>query len=249
MVTAFVAVPSPTAAVALLSRLRSATGDLVSTFELVPRIGLELVVQHIGQTSDPFEQPFEWYVLIEVGAGQHANGLRAAIEEELATAMEQNEVLNAVFAESEAQRDALWRLRETIPEAQRLDGASIKHDVSVTTTEMPRFIIEGSAAILAIAPTGRIVSYGHLGDGNLHFNVSQARDASPDAFLALAPLINRAVHDLIARYDGSFSAEHGIGRLKRDELLQYKSPVAIDVMRSIKRALDPNGIMNPGKVV
>jgi FAD/FMN-containing dehydrogenase len=140
-------------------------------------------------------------------------------------------------------------LRETIPEAQRLDGASIKHDVSVTTTELPQFIIEGSAAILEVAPRGRIVAYGHLGDGNLHFNVNQSHDENAASFLALAPRINRAVHDLIARHGGSFSAEHGIGKLKRDELLHYKSPIAIELMRSIKHALDPNGIMNPGKVI
>jgi len=249
LITAFAAVPNPQAAVALLSRLRSATGDLVSTFELVPRIGIDLVVRHIAHTSDPFEERFDWYVLIEVGAGPHASGLRAALESELAAAMERHEVLNAVFAENDAQREALWRLRETIPEAQRLDGASIKHDVSVTTTELPRFIEEGTAAILAIAPLGRMVTYGHLGDGNLHFNVNQAREESAEQFLARAPRINRAVHDLIARYGGSFSAEHGIGRLKRDELLRYKNPVAIEVMRSIKRTLDPNGIMNPGKVI
>jgi FAD/FMN-containing dehydrogenase len=249
VVTAFVAVPSPQAAVALLSRLRAATGDAVSTFELVPRIGIDLVTRHIAKTSDPFEERYDWYVLIEVGGGKHATQLRAAMEAELESAMEASEILNAVLAESDAQRESLWRLRETIPEAQRLDGASIKHDVSVTTTELPRFIEEGSAAILAIAPRGRIVSYGHLGDGNLHFNVNQSHDETAESFLALAPRINRAIHDLIARYGGSFSAEHGIGRLKREELLHYKGATAIDVMRSIKHALDPNGIMNPGKVL
>jgi len=249
IVTAFVAVPDPQAAVALLSRLRSASGDLVSTFELVPRIGIDLVTQHIPKTSDPFEERYDWYVLLEVGGGKHATELRSAMESELAAAMEASEVFNAVFAESDTQRETLWRLRETIPEAQRLDGASIKHDVSVTTTELPRFIIEGSQAILEIAPKGRLVTYGHLGDGNLHFNVNQSHDESADDFLALAPRINRTVHDLIARYGGSFSAEHGIGRLKRDELLHYKHPVAIDVMRAIKQALDPNGILNPGKIL
>jgi FAD/FMN-containing dehydrogenase len=249
IVTAFVAVPDPQAAVALLSRLRSATGDLISTFELVPRIGIDLVTQHIPQTSDPFDERHDWYVLLEVGAGKHVTGLREAMETELASAIEAGEVVNAVFAESEAQRDALWRLRETIPEAQRLDGASIKHDISITTTELPRFIAEGSAAILEIAPRGRMVAYGHLGDGNLHFNVNQSHDQPAEEFLALAPRINRVVHDLVARYGGSFSAEHGIGQLKREELVRYKDPVALEVMRSIKRTLDPHGIMNPGKVL
>ena len=248
-VTAFVAVPDPQAAVALLSRLRAASGDAVSTFELVPRIGIDLVVQHIRNTTDPFEQRFEWYVLVEVSGGRHDTKLRSAMETELGNAMDSAEVLNAVFAENTSQRDALWRLRETIPEAQRLDGASIKHDISVTTTELPRFIVECSQVILAIAPRGRIVSYGHLGDGNLHFNVNQAQGDSAADFLALAPRINRAVHDLIARYGGSFSAEHGIGQLKREELHRYKNPVALEVMRTIKNALDPHGIMNPGKVI
>ena len=248
-VTAFVAVPDPQAAVALLSRLRAASGDAVSTFELVPRIGIDLVVQHIRNTTDPFEQRFEWYVLVEVSGGRHDTRLRSAMEIELGNAMDSAEVLNAVFAENTSQRDALWRLRETIPEAQRLDGASIKHDISVTTTELPRFIVECSQVILAIAPRGRIVSYGHLGDGNLHFNVNQAQGDSAADFLALAPRINRAVHDLIARYGGSFSAEHGIGQLKREELHRYKNPVALEVMRTIKNALDPHGIMNPGKVI
>jgi len=248
-VTAFVAVPDPQAAVALLARLRAASGDAVSTFELVPRIGIDLVVQHIRNTTDPFEQRFEWYVLVEVSGGRHDTKLRSAMETELGNAMDSAEVLNAVFAENTSQRDALWRLRETIPEAQRLDGASIKHDISVTTTELPRFIVECSQVILAIAPRGRIVSYGHLGDGNLHFNVNQAQGDSAADFLALAPRINRAVHDLIARYGGSFSAEHGIGQLKREELHRYKNPVALEVMRTIKNALDPHGIMNPGKVI
>jgi len=249
VVTAFVAVANPQAAVALLSRLRTATGDLVSTFELVPRIGIDLVTKHISKTSDPFDRRYEWYVLLEVGGGKLAIELRNTLEQELEAAMEAKEVLNAVFAESDAQRESLWRLRETIPEAQRLDGASIKHDVSVTTTELPRFMTEACKAILDIAPRGQIVAYGHLGDGNLHLNVNQSHDESAESFLALAPRINRAVHDLIAAYGGSFSAEHGIGRLKREELLHYKHPVAIELMRSIKQALDPNGIMNPGKVL
>ncbi len=249
LVTAFVAVPTPDAAVALLSRLRAATGDLVSTFELIPRIGIDLVTRHIPQTSDPFSERYDWYVLVEVGGGKHAGGLREALELELEAALAAAEIANAVFAESDAQREALWRLRETIPEAQRSDGASIKHDVSVTTSELPRFIVEGSQAVLDIAPRGRLVTYGHLGDGNLHFNVNQSPEQPADEFLALAPRIHRAVHDLVARYGGSFSAEHGIGRLKREELVHYKDPVALEVMRSIKRALDPHGIMNPGKVL
>jgi FAD/FMN-containing dehydrogenase len=249
--TAFIAVPDPQAAVKLLARLREATSDAVSTFELIPRIGLDLVLKHMSKVRDPLDEPHSWYVLLEIGTGKLSQDLRGQVEEELAAALAAGELINAVIAENETQREMLWRIRETVPEAQRHEGPSIKHDISVATSELPQFIDEGSAAIRAIIPDGRIVSYGHLGDGNLHFNVSPADGKQPRAqeFLDLAGPINRAVHDLIARYGGSISAEHGIGQLKRDELVRYKNPVALEIMRSIKHALDPRGIMNPGKVL
>ncbi|WP_129781662.1 FAD-binding oxidoreductase [Peristeroidobacter soli] len=248
-VTAFVGIPDPQHAVSLLSRLRAFTGDAVSTFELIPRFALDLVLQYIPNTADPLDQRHDWYVLLEIGMGRQAESMREAIETELAAAMEQGEIADAALASSESQREMFWKLRESIPPAQHHIGASIKHDVSVTTSELPRFIVEASQLVRTIAPTGRIVSYGHLGDGNLHFNVSRPIDGDDESFLRLAPNINRAVHDLIARYGGSISAEHGIGRLKREELARYESPVALEVMRAIKQALDPNGIMNPGKVL
>ncbi len=173
VVTALLAVPEPQAAVALLSQLRAASGDCVSTFELIPRIALEMVLRHVGQTTDPFAERYNWYVLLEIGSGRYDTGMREGIETELASAMEQGTALNAVIATSDAQREKFWRLRETIPEAQRREGASIKHDVSVASSELPRFIVEASAALQQIAPQARIVAYGHLGDGNLHFNASQ----------------------------------------------------------------------------
>ena len=247
-ITSFVAVRDPQAAVALLSRLRSATGDAVVTFELIPRIALDLVVRHIAGTSDPLDERCDWYVLLEVSGGRDSS-LRDSIEGELSQAMEQCDVVTAVLAASEAQRESLWRLRETIPEAQRREGASIKHDISVTTSDLPRFMVEGSAATLAICPNARMVTYGHLGDGNLHFNVSPPLDMKAEDFLRLTARINRAIHDLVAAFSGSISAEHGIGRLKRDELQRYKNPVAMELMRAIKQAFDPNGIMNRGKVL
>jgi FAD/FMN-containing dehydrogenase len=249
MLTAFVSVADPHAAVSLLSRLRGFTSDAVTTFELVPRLALELVLQHIPGTSDPLDQPHPWYVLLEIGMGRGAEAARESLEAELAAAMESGDITDAAIAASEAQREMFWRLRETIPEAQSREGASIKHDISVTTGELPHFIVEGAALLAQLAPGARLVSYGHLGDGNLHFNLSPARGAEGAQFLRLAPQINRAVHDLVARYGGSFSAEHGIGQLKRGELLRYKHPVAIELMRSIKQAIDPHGIMNPGKVL
>jgi FAD/FMN-containing dehydrogenase len=249
--TAFIAVPNPQAAVRLLSRLRSATSDAVTTFELIPRIGLDLVLKHISNVRDPLDESHDWYVLLEIGTGKLAGDLREQVQDELAAAMDAGEVATAVIAESEAQREMLWRIRETIPEGQRQDGPSIKHDVSVTTTELPRFIEEAGEIVHSIIPAGRIVSYGHLGDGNLHFNVSPPAGytGSSAQFMQLAEPINRAVHDLIARYGGSISAEHGIGQLKRDELARYKNRVALALMRSIKIALDPHAIMNPGKVL
>jgi FAD/FMN-containing dehydrogenase len=249
VVTALAAVPDPQSAVSLLARLRAATGDSVSTFELMPRIALDLVLRHIEKVADPFDERHPWYVLIEIGSGRHDPGIRAAVEEELGSAMESGDVINATLAQNEAQREMFWRLRETIPEAQRRDGASIKHDVSVTTSRMPQFMAEASALVRELAPSGQIVAYGHLGDGNVHFNINQSAGDDAAAFESLAPRINDAVHDLVARYGGSFSAEHGIGRLKRDEMARYKSQVALDLMRSIKHAFDPNGIMNPGKVL
>jgi D-lactate dehydrogenase (cytochrome) len=247
--TAFVGVPEPHAAVTLLSRLRTFTSDAVTTFELIPRVALDLVLQHIPSTSDPLDRPHPWYVLVEIGMGRSAAAARDSIEAELAAAMEAGEITDAAIAASEAQREMFWRLRETIPEAQSREGASIKHDISVTTSELPRFIVEGGAVVAQLVPGARLVSYGHLGDGNLHFNLSPARGVNNLEFLRLAPQVNRAVHDLVARYGGSFSAEHGIGQLKRGELVRYKNPVAIELMRSIKQAVDPNGIMNPGKVL
>jgi FAD/FMN-containing dehydrogenase len=249
--TAFIAVPNPQAAVRLLARLREATSDAVSTFELIPRIGLDLVLKHISNVRDPLDEKYAWYVLLEIGTGKLARDLREQVQEELAAAMEAGELITAVIAESDAQREMLWRIRETIPEGQRQDGPSIKHDISVTTTELPRFIEEASALILKIVPDGRIVPYGHMGDGNLHFNVSPREGFNGPAaqFMQLAEPIHRAVHDLIARFGGSISAEHGIGQLKRDELARYKDPVALAVMRAIKHTLDPHGIMNPGKVL
>jgi FAD/FMN-containing dehydrogenase len=247
--TAFVAVRDPAAAVALLARLRAATGDAVSTFELIPRIALEMVLRHVERTSDPLESAHPWYALIEIATSRDDPGLREAVTASLSEAMERNDVADAALAASGPQRDAFWRLRESIPEAQRHEGASIKHDVSVAPQRMPEFIEEGTKLVLDLAPGARVVAYGHLGDGNVHFNLSQPAGADRKAFESLAPRIQRAMHDLVASYDGSFSAEHGIGQLKIGELERYEDPVALELMRAIKHVIDPHGIMNPGKVL
>jgi len=247
--TAFVAVRDAAAAVQLLSRLRAATGDCVTSFELLPRIAVELTARHIPGVTDPLERPFEWYVLCEVSTSREDPALRAILEAALDQAMTDGLVQDAVLAESLAQRDALWKLRESVPEAQRTEGASIKHDVSVPVAALPEFMEQATQAVLAIVPTGRMVTYGHVGDGNLHFNVSEPLDGDRAAFLAHEQAIQSAVYSLVKRFGGSISAEHGIGRLKRQDLARFKDHVDLEVMLAIKRALDPKGIMNPGKVL
>jgi D-lactate dehydrogenase (cytochrome) len=171
------------------------------------------------------------------------------MEEALTGALEEGLVLDAALARSGREREALWKLRETIPEAQRLDGASLKHDISVPVAALPEFVERASQWVRANVPDGRLVAYGHVGDGNLHFNLNQAPGSDRDIFLAREAVIRRAIHDLVSESGGSFSAEHGIGRLKVGELERYASPVELDLMRAVKQALDPNAILNPGKVL
>ena len=243
--TAFIAVRSVKAAVGLLARLQAATGGLVSAFEILPRIGLELVLAHIPQTSDPFGAPSPWYVLAEV-SGMVA--LKQVFETALEEAFDDGSASDAVIAASEAQRAALWKLRESMSEAQKMEGPSLKHDVSVPVAVVADFIAQATEAVAAALPGGRCVPFGHLGDGNIHFNI-QAKDADMAPFLARWDEIARIVHDLVRDFGGSFSAEHGIGVMKRADLKRYKSPVEVDLMRALKRTLDPKNILNPGKLV
>lgn len=247
--TAFAAVPGPRAAVELLARLRETSGDSVSSFELIPRIAVDLTVRHIPGVRDPLDAPHPWYVLCELTSSRAADPLEDLLERSLAGGLESKLVLDAAMARNERDRAAFWKLRETIPEAQRRDGGSLKHDISVPVASIPGFIEVGSRWIADHVPDGRLVAYGHLGDGNLHFNLNQAPGADRTAFLAREEPVKRAIHDLVRDFGGSFSAEHGIGRLKVEELERYASPVELDLMRAVKRALDPNGILNPGKVL
>ena len=242
-VTAFVVIPSPAAAVTLLARLQEQTGGLVSAFEIVPRIGLDFVLAHIPQTADPLRNKSPWYVLIEATSGAQF-GLRETIERTLA-----DNVTDAVIAESEAQRAALWRLRESVSEAQKPEGGSIKHDVSVPIARIPEFIETASNAVEALAPGARPVPFGHIGDGNIHFNISVPKGGDNEAFLDRWEEVSRTVHDSGHRFGGSISAEHGLGVMKHNEIARYKSAAELDVMRSLKRTLDPNNILNPGKLL
>jgi FAD/FMN-containing dehydrogenase len=234
--TAFVAIASPAEAVALLARLQAATGGLISAFELVPRIGIELVVRHIPGARDPLPKPSPWYVLIEATSGSQTD-----LDMSVAGALGKAE---AVLASSKAQRAALWALRENMSEAQKREGPSIKHDISVPVSAIPAFLDKATAAVLKALPGAQPVSFGHIGDGNIHFNFSVGADD-----LARWDAIQRIVHDVVHGFGGSISAEHGIGVQKRDQLLSYKSEAELDVMRALKRTLDPKNILNPGKVV
>jgi FAD/FMN-containing dehydrogenase len=247
--TAFVAVRDPRAALALLGALRAASGDCVSSFELIPRIAVELTVRHIPGVVDPLGTPAPWYVLCELSSSRAGEPLEALLEKSLADAVESGGVLDASIAFNQRERDAFWRLRESIPEAQRKDGASLKHDVSVPVSQVPRFIEIAGAWVENNIPQGVLVAYGHLGDGNLHFNVNQRPGTQVAQLQAVEVKAQRGIHDIVRDFGGSFSAEHGIGQLKVFELERYANPVELDVMRAIKQALDANGIMNPGKVL
>jgi len=242
-VTVFAAVENPKMALALLSRLQDATGGLVSAFEIMPCIGLEFVLAHIPQTSDPLSAPSPWYVLIEATSAAHFD-LQTIVERSL-----EGMVDDAVIASSEAQRENLWRLRESMSEAQKKEGGSIKHDVSVPVASVSEFLEVATRAVLEHIPDARPVPFGHVGDGNIHFNISVPKGGDSQAFLARWDEIARIVHDIVHRFSGSISAEHGIGVMKRNEIARYKSAAEIETMRAIKRSLDPNNILNPGKVL
>jgi FAD/FMN-containing dehydrogenase len=247
-VTAFIAVPDVKSAITLLHRVQETIGGLLSAFELIPRIGLEMVLAHIPQTSDALSARSPWYVLAEATSGANS-GLQDTIERCLAAAMETGIATDVVIAPSETKRAALWRLRESISEAQKHEGGSIKHDVSVPIAPIPDFLTRGIAAVEKLVPGVRPVPFGHLGDGNIHFNFSVPKGGDSAAFLARWDEINRAVHNVVYEFGGSISAEHGVGVMKRDEILRYKSAAEIETMRALKRTLDPNNILNPGKVL
>jgi FAD/FMN-containing dehydrogenase len=246
--TAFIGVPSPQAALALFNLANERAGGAVTGCELIPRIALEFAVRHAPPCRDPLTDRHPWYVLMELSS-QAREGLRAALEEILAAGAGAGLVGDATIAASLEQAKAFWLIRHHIADTQKYEGGSIKHDVSVPVTSIPDFIAQASAAVEAMIPGCRPCPFGHLGDGNVHFNVSQPVGADRTEFLARWDEVNAAVFAVVARLGGSISAEHGIGLMKRDLLPGVKDPVALALMRSLKRALDPNGILNPGKVL
>jgi FAD/FMN-containing dehydrogenase len=248
--TAWVAVPDPAAAVRLLGRLRDAAGDNVTAFEIVGRAALDLVLRHIPNARDPLAGKPAWQVLIELsGSGGVRNDLSVTLEQALHQAAADGLVDDAAIATSEAQTAALWALRENVSEAQKREGVSIKHDVAVPVSRIAEFIARADDALRAAHPGVRIVCFGHIGDGNLHYNLSRPDAQSNDEFIAQTEAVNRIVHDLVHELGGSISAEHGLGQLKREEVLRYKSQIEMDMMRAVKQALDPHGLMNPGKLL
>jgi FAD/FMN-containing dehydrogenase len=246
--TAFLAVPSPEAALALLNAAKAGAGGTVTTFELMSRFCIEMVLRHASGARDPLSEPSPWYVLMELSS-QSPAGLDEAAEAFLAEALERGLVTDAALAGSLAQRADFWKLREMLSEVQTHEGGSIKHDVSVPLHAVPEFIARACEVVTAMAPGCRPVPFGHMGDGNVHFNVSQPVGADKAGFIARWSEMNAAVHAIVAELHGSLSAEHGIGRLKRDLLPGVKDPVELALMRTLKATLDPQGILNPGAVL
>jgi FAD/FMN-containing dehydrogenase len=248
METAFVGVASPEAALDLLGLATERTAGGVTSFELMLRMGVELVLRHGAGCRDPLPQAHPWYVLIELSS-QARSGLRAVMEEILAEGLERGLVQDATIADSLEQAKMFWRIRELFGEVQRQEGGSIKHDISVPVAAVPAFIAEASAAVTRLIPGSRPLPFGHLGDGNIHYNVAQPVGADKAEFLKRWDDVNAVVFAVVAKHGGSISAEHGIGVIKRDLLPKVKDPVAFDLMRTLKRTLDPKGILNPGKVL
>jgi FAD/FMN-containing dehydrogenase len=247
--TVLLALSDPAAATGMLAHLRAASSDGVTSFEYMHRDCLDMVFEHIPDTVDPFAERYTHYALAELASGREGGGLQETVESALADAFESGAVLNAVIAASGQQAAQLWRLRETIPESQKHAGGCIKHDISVPVSSVAAFLTQATAAAQKEIPGVRVVPFGHMGDGNIHFNLSQPPAEDRKTFLARTEAIEHVIHDIAVALDGSFSAEHGVGVLKRGELHRYKSPVEIDMMRAIKRTLDPNGIMNRGKIL
>jgi FAD/FMN-containing dehydrogenase len=246
--TAMCATPSVRAALDFLALAKARSAAMLTAFEFMPRLGLEFVLRHAPGTREPLAAPAPWYVLIEVSS-QAAEGGEAMLDALLADAIEAGLVTDAAVAQSLEQRAALWKLREALAEVQRHEGGSIKHDISVPVARVPAFIDEATAAVERLIPGTRPIPFGHLGDGNVHYNVSQPVGADKEAFLARWNEINDVVHAIVEKNGGSISAEHGIGRLKRHLLPDVKDAVALDLMRALKRTLDPKSLFNPGALL
>jgi FAD/FMN-containing dehydrogenase len=249
MATAWVAVPGPEAAIRLNSQARRLLGDQLIALELINRLAVDLVLTHIDGTRNPLNEPSDWVVLLELGSAESGDAADVALEAFLAAALDDGLVTDAILAQSVSQRDELWRIRHSISEAQKMAGAGIKHDISVPVSRIGKFLDSAHQYVTERVPGIRVVAFGHMGDGNLHFNLNQPDDMERDQFIGLWDEISTVIHTLAAELGGSFSAEHGVGTLKSGELIRLRGGVELALMKQIKSALDPHGIMNPGKLL
>ena len=242
---ALVAVAQSGDAVRLLAKLRATLADRIEAFELVSERVFGLVEKHIPDSSLPFSERHPWYVLIESATGGDAE----VLENALMSGVEDSLLLDAVVAKNVMEADKFWRLRHSIAEAERHEGPGLKHDISVPIGRMQEFLVRGDALLTELMPAARLLAFGHVGDGNLHYNVTLPRDLAPDTAAADSNRITQAIYDLVAELGGSFSAEHGVGRVKKSYLERYRGGAEIELMRRLKRALDPKNTLNPGKVI
>jgi FAD/FMN-containing dehydrogenase len=248
--TAFIAVEDPQAAVALLSFLRGRCGERITGFELMSRVCMDIVLGQIRGSRDPLPARYAWYVLVELSDSTEGRVLDELLEASLGEAAEAGALLDAALAASRQQRLDFWKLREDMAEAQKLEGEPIKHDISVPVSRVPDFIARASAALEKRYPGIRIIAFGHVGDGNVHYNCTVGVGEESRRFLfAEHEPVNHIVYEVVRELNGSISAEHGLGQLKRDEIRRYKGALELDLMRAIKQTLDPHGLMNPGKVL
>jgi len=247
--TAFVALRDLDAALEVLARARSTSGDRVTSFELICRQPLASAIQFIEGVRDPLDEVYAEYALIEFSGARAHSGMQEAMENMLSDGFETGEIIDAAVAQSEAQRAAFWHIREAVVEAQAFEGGSIKHDVSVPVSRVPEFIRTADIAITKLIPGARPVAFGHCGDGNIHYNIAQPVGADKQGFLDQWDRVTKTVYDIVVGLGGSFSAEHGVGQLKLPEMARYKDALELDMMRRLKDALDPAGIMNPGKML
>jgi FAD/FMN-containing dehydrogenase len=248
-ISAICAVRDVAGVIELLSRLRTGTGDQISAYEFIQRLGIHLAIKHVHGVRDPFDQTYENYALFRASAGRADSGLRDIVEETLGQAYEEGLVLDAAIAESEGQAKDFWRIREAVVEAQIPEGGSIKHDVSVPVSRIAEFIERAHVAVEETIPGARPCAFGHAGDGNIHYNVTQPEGVDKAEYLEQWHKLNHVIHEIVVAMDGSISAEHGIGQLKRDELVYFKPALDLELMRGVKGVFDPEGLMNPGKVL
>ncbi|QLC52606.1 FAD-binding oxidoreductase [Bartonella alsatica] len=240
---------NPTRALEFLSLAQCYGGGMLTGFELMGKLSFKMALDYKMCERSPLEHEHEWYVLVNISSLQGNDEALSVLSIILEESLKNGVIEDAVIAQSLKQQDFFWQLRESISSAQKLEGESIKHDIAVPIMSIPDFISEAARIVEDIVPGARVVCFGHMGDGNLHYNITQPIGTDPTVFLQLWSQINHSIHGLAMHYQGAFSAEHGIGQLKRKELRIFKSPVALDIMQGIKKVLDPLGIMNPGKIL